>query len=59
MKQPTDYQRPQPSPAEQGKRTRILARALQQGVERKVLLSRGYTELEVEKARAMIGKKTP
>ncbi len=57
MKQPIDYQRPQPSPAELAKRVRILARALQQGVQRNVLLSRGYKELEVEKAKAMIGGK--
>jgi hypothetical protein len=45
------------SPAEQANRIRRLARQMQHGVMQKDLLSQGFKATEIEKAKAMIGKK--
>jgi hypothetical protein len=45
------------SPAEQANRIRRAARALQHGVMQKDLLSQGFKATEIERAKAMIGKK--
>ncbi len=47
-----EYVKPPTNPAHEAKRIRILARALQQG--RPIT---GYTKLEIEQAKAMIGQK--
>jgi hypothetical protein len=45
------------SPAEQANRIRRAARALQQGVLQQDLIMRGFKATDIEKAKAMIGKK--
>jgi hypothetical protein len=45
------------SPAEQNARIRRAARQMQHGVMQKDLLSQGFKATEIEKAKAMIGKK--
>lgn len=50
-------ERVQMSPAEQASRIRRAARAMQQGTLQADLISRGFKIGEIEKAKAMIGKK--
>jgi hypothetical protein len=45
------------SPAEQANRLRRAAKQLQHGVMQKDLISQGFKATEIEKAKAMIGKK--
>lgn len=45
------------SPAEQASRIRRAARQLQHGVQQKDLISQGFKAAEIERAKAMIGKK--
>jgi hypothetical protein len=45
------------SPAEQNARIRRAARQLQHGVLQQDLISQGFKATEIEKAKAMIGKK--
>lgn len=54
---PVKSERVPMSPAEQSARIRRAARAMQQGTLQSDLISRGFKVAEIEKAKAMIGKK--
>jgi hypothetical protein len=54
---PVKSERVPMSPAEQANRLRRAAKQLQHGVLQKDLISQGFKATEIEKAKAMIGKK--
>lgn len=56
MSQSVRSERVRLSPADSASKIRRCARAIEQGVTKKMLRGRGFSELEIEKARALLGK---